>query len=85
MKKIILSITLLFTISLSYSQDTIPARKVKICNQLVNRKTGKVERNFYRWIKVKKGYIIRESDSLYVINGKEMKPNAINIPLTGVK
>jgi hypothetical protein len=51
----------------------------------VNRKTGKVERNFYSWIKVKKGYIIRESDSLFVINGKEMKPNAINIPLTAIK
>lgn len=57
------------------SQDTIQARMVKISDRVWVDKQGKIVAHFTpHWVDVKSGYIIKESENLYVINGKEYKP-----------
>jgi hypothetical protein len=74
MKKLIISIFLLIPI-LTFGQDTIPARKVKIADKVgVSMKDGHVMYAHPRWREVKSGFIIKESNGLYVINGKDYKP-----------
>jgi hypothetical protein len=79
-QKITLFIALLLAFGLLHSascfaQDTIHVERVLVKNQLINAKTGKVMRIWWRKKKVKSGYIIKQPDGLYVINGKVMVPN----------
>jgi hypothetical protein len=65
---------ILFTTS-AFCQDTIPTKKVLVVNQELSRKTGKVQRQWFRKMTVKSGYIVKLPNGFYLINGKEMKPN----------
>lgn len=71
-------IAVLFFLCFSFSafcQDTIPARKVKIAENVgISMRDGHVMYAHPRWRKVKSGFIIKKSDRLYVINGREYKP-----------
>ena len=74
-KQIIAVLFFLFFSFAAFCQDTIPARKVKIAEKIgISIKTGKVLDAHPRWVKVKSGFIIKEANGLYVINGKEYKP-----------
>lgn len=76
MKNIILTIASLFIISVSFAQDslyTIPATKIKVASWvIVNKKTGAKTPYHLHWKKVKSGYIIKEPNGMYIVNGKEM-------------
>ena len=61
-----------------YAQDTIQVPKVMIANRVINKKTGKVVKVFYRKLKVKKGYIVNKGNGIYEINGKLMKADNID-------
>lgn len=58
-----------------FSQDTIYTRKVMIANAQLSRKTGKIQRIWYKKLTVKSGYIIKQTNGLFLINGKEMVPD----------
>ena len=73
---------ILFTTT-AFCQDTIPTKKVLVVKQELSRKTGKVQRQWWRKMTVKSGYIIKESNGLYLINGKEMRPD--NFSYTALK
>lgn len=66
---------MIFLTASAFAQDTIRVEKVLVKNQLIYAKTGKVMRTWWRKTKVKKGYIIKRDDGMFVINGKVMIPN----------
>lgn len=71
----LLCAAMIFLTLSAYAQDTIPARKVKIAQNVgISMKDGHVLYVHPRWTKVKSGFIIKKSDTVYVINGKEYKP-----------
>ena len=59
----------------SHAQDTIHINKVKVCTVELSRKTNKPIRKWFHMQKVKSGYIVKELNGLFLINGKEMIPN----------
>lgn len=74
MKKLIISIFLLIPV-ITFAQDTIHARKVKLAENVgTSMKTGKALYAHPRWRKVKSGIIIKKSENDYLINGKEYHP-----------
>jgi len=78
MKKLIIICLFLFPAAAFAQQDTIYAKKVKVVNLVINRKTGHAMRKWVRHPKVQSGYIIKRMDGLYVINGKVMVPDNYN-------
>ena len=53
--------------------DTIYCNKIRVpYNGLINKKTGKIEKIWYRKVKVYSGYITREKDSTWIVNGREV-------------
>ena len=73
MKKIIVTVASLFILSVSFAQDSIPATKIKVAAWvIVNKKTGVQTPYHLHWKKVKSGYIIKELNGMYIVNGKEM-------------
>jgi len=53
--------------------DTIFTKKVKPATVEMNRKTGKVQRIWFKTVKVKSGFIPRINDSLWLVNGRALK------------
>jgi hypothetical protein len=74
MKSLFTAIVLLTSFN-AFCQDTIHVNKVRVANVLINKKTGMIEKKWFRTVKVKTGYIIKNADGMYVINGREMLPN----------
>lgn len=61
--------------TVAFGQDTIKCRKVKIANHVgISMKTGEVLYAHPRWTKTKSGFIVKQRNGLYLINGKEYKP-----------
>ena len=57
-------------------QDTIHIKKVSVpYNILVNKQTGKLEKVWYRKVKVESGFITRKTDSTWLVNGREVSLN----------
>jgi len=56
----------------SAAQDTIRVKKVPVVNVLVDR-WGNIKKMWYRNIKVKSGYIIKQDNGFYLVNNHEMK------------
>lgn len=61
--------------SLNSIADTIPASAVKVSDKVwVNAKGKIVAHSTPHWVEVKSGFIVKKSDNLYIIDGKEFKP-----------
>ena len=74
MKNIIISIALIIPL-ITFGQDTITARKVKIAENVgISMKDGHGMYAHPRWKKVKSGFFVKKSDSDYLINGKVYHP-----------
>lgn len=68
------TIVLLFISITACAQDTIFVKTFKVpYNILVSKKTGLIEKVWWRKVKVQSGYIIKYADSTYAINGKMLK------------
>lgn len=80
MKKLII-IVFLFCGSAAMAQqsntatDTFYVQKVLVKNQLINVRNGRVMRAWWRKTKVKSGYIVKQDDGTFLINGKLMFPD----------
>lgn len=55
--------------------DTFYVRKVLVVTQELDRKTGKVRREWWKKVNVKSGYIVRLTDGMFLINKKVMEPD----------
>ena len=72
----LLCAAMIFVSAKCFAQDTVwNVRKVLICKQELSRKTGAPVRTWYKKVTVKKGYIIKEANGFFLINGKEMIPD----------
>lgn len=84
MKKVTKKIVFLFIFILiaftgfSQTTDTFYVEKVLIKNELISPKNGKVMRVWWKKKKVKSGYILRQPDGTFVINGKVMIPDSFS-------
>lgn len=74
-QKILTTIVAVFICLSAFCQDTIPARMVKISDRVWVNAQGKiVAHSIPHWTEVKSGFIVKKSDNLYIIDGKEYKP-----------
>lgn len=58
----------------AFAQDTIYCRKVRVSKWVGIYKSGRILHAHPTWKKVKNGFIIRKSQTLYLIDGEEYKP-----------
>ncbi|MEO9145061.1 MAG: hypothetical protein ABI237_05840 [Ginsengibacter sp.] len=67
---------ILLTVS-AFAQDTIRTNRVRVRNTIgINKKTGRIVYASPRhWEKVKDGYIIKEANGMYILNGREVFPS----------
>lgn len=76
MKKLIIIVLIFFaSTAIGQRSDTIYVEKVLVKNQAINIKTGKVMHKWWTKTKVKSGYILRQPDGMFLINGKIMEPD----------
>lgn len=70
-------IAVLFLASFSFNAiaDTIPASAIKVSDRVWVNAQGKiVAHSTPKWVTVNDGFIVKKSDNLYIIDGKEYKP-----------
>jgi hypothetical protein len=83
-KKLLTIVLIMMLPIFSHAQDTIHVNKVKVCTVELSRKTNKPIRKWFHMAKVKSGYIVKEDNGLFLINGKEMIPNYDSVSKTMV-
>ena len=70
---IIAALLMIFITFRAFCQDTLRIKKVSVpYNGLINKKTGAVEKIWYRKVKVESGYITKNSDGTWNVNGRKV-------------
>lgn len=63
--------TMIFTTYKSFCQDTLHMNKVKVAYNGLVSKSGHVEHIWYRKVKVRSGYITKNNDGSWMVNGRK--------------